>query len=149
MGVGAATRSPACAITRHSIGMSAAPTATTPAGDADYGCEFLDLVCLMRVVDGLDGALDHIARYGSLHTEGILTRDLDAAQRLVDAVDCSCAVVNASTRFNDGGQLGLGAEIGISTSKLHAYGPMGLESLTTERFVVRDASHERPRRTPG
>jgi glutamate-5-semialdehyde dehydrogenase len=113
-----------------------APDATTPAEDGDYGCEFLDLVCLMRVVDGLDGALEHIARYGSNHTEGILTRDLAAANRFVDAVDCSCAVVNASTRFNDGGQLGLGAEIGISTTKLHAYGPMGLESLTTERFVV-------------
>jgi glutamate-5-semialdehyde dehydrogenase len=107
-----------------------------PATEADDGCEYLDLIALMRVVDGLQGAIDHIRAFGSLHTEAILTTDLNAAQRFVDLVDASCVMVNASTRFNDGGCLGLGAEIGISTSKLHAYGPMGLESLTTERFVV-------------
>ncbi|MSP92414.1 MAG: glutamate-5-semialdehyde dehydrogenase [Myxococcales bacterium] len=113
-----------------------APDHTVPATTEDDGFEYLDLVCLLRVVDGVDGALAHIARHGSHHTEGILTQDLDAARQFVAGVDCSCAVVNASTRFNDGGQLGLGAEIGISTTKLHAYGPMGLESLTAERFVV-------------
>ena len=109
----------------------------------DYGQEFLDLVCLMRVVDDLDGALAHIRRYGSRHTEGILTRDIAAAQRFAHGVDASCVVVNASTRLNDGGCLGLGAEIGISTTKLHAYGPMGLDSLTTERWLVVGDGHIR------
>jgi len=117
--------------------------AVVAATDADYGHEFLDLVCLMRVVDDLDAALAHIRRYGSHHTEGILTTDLAASQRFVAEVDASCVVVNASTRFNDGGCLGLGAEIGISTSKLHAYGPMGLESLTAEKFVVIGQGHRR------
>jgi glutamate-5-semialdehyde dehydrogenase len=113
------------------------------AQDDDRGREFLDLVALVQVVDGVDGALAHIRRYGSRHTEGILTRDLAAAEAFVRGVDASCVVVNASTRFNDGGCLGLGAELGISTSKLHAYGPMGLEHLTTERWVVRGAGHIR------
>jgi glutamate-5-semialdehyde dehydrogenase len=107
-----------------------------PAVQADYGCEFLDLICLCRVVDGLSGALDHIRQYGSRHTEVIVTRDLQRARDFVTGVDASCVLVNASTRFNDGGCLGLGAEIGISTNKLHAFGPMGLEALTVERFVV-------------
>lgn len=102
----------------------------------DYGCEFLDLICLCRVVDGLPGALEHIRQYGSRHTEAIITRDLPRARAFVTGVDASCVLVNASTRFNDGGCLGLGAEIGISTNKLHAFGPMGLEALTVERFVV-------------
>jgi glutamate-5-semialdehyde dehydrogenase len=110
--------------------------AVTAASPADYGHEFGDLTCLVALVDGLPAALDHIRRYGSRHTEAILTRDLGAAQAFVQGVDASCVLVNASTRFNDGGCLGLGAEIGISTSKLHAYGPMGLEALTAERFVV-------------
>ncbi len=108
----------------------------TPAAEADYGCEFLDLICLCRVVDGLSGALQHIRQYGSRHTEAIVTRDLQRARDFVTGVDASCVLVNASTRFNDGGCLGLGAEIGISTNKLHAFGPMGLEALTVERFVV-------------
>lgn len=107
-----------------------------PAVQADYGCEFLDLICLCRVVDGLSGALEHIRQYGSRHTEVIVTRDLQRARDFVTGVDASCVLVNASTRFNDGGCLGLGAEIGISTNKLHAFGPMGLEALTVERFVV-------------
>lgn len=130
----------ACAATRAILADShpalAAAANVVAAHDDDYGCEFLDLIALMRVVDGLDGALDHIRSYGSRHTEGILTQDLSAARRFAAEVDASCVVINASTRFNDGGSLGLGAEIGISTSKLHAYGPMGLESLTTEKFVV-------------
>ena len=107
-----------------------------PAVQGDYGCEFLDLICLCRVVDGLSGALEHIRQYGSRHTEVIVTRDLQRARDFVTGVDASCVLVNASTRFNDGGCLGLGAEIGISTNKLHAFGPMGLEALTVERFVV-------------
>jgi glutamate-5-semialdehyde dehydrogenase len=108
-----------------------------PAVDGDYGCEFNELKLLVCVVDGLDGALAHIARWGSRHTECIVTREADEADRFVREVDASCATVNASTRFNDGGELGLGAEIGISTSKLHAYGPMGARELTCLRFVVR------------
>lgn len=104
--------------------------------DEDFGAEFLDKILAIRVVDDLDQALAHIERFGSNHTEAICTPHELSARRWVDEVDASCVVVNASTRFNDGGELGLGAEIGISTSKLHAYGPMGLESLTTEKWVV-------------
>ena len=102
-----------------------------------YGREFLDLKLAVAVVDGLDAALLHIARYGSRHTECICTGDRKLADRFISEVDASCVLWNASTRFNDGGELGLGAEIGISTSKLHAYGPMGLRELTCTRFVVR------------
>ena len=90
----------------------------------------------MRVVDGLDGALAHVARYGSAHTEAICTRDEAHAERWRSEVDAACVVVNASTRFHDGGELGLGAEIGIATSRLHWRGPMGLEALTTMKWVV-------------
>ncbi|HWA74891.1 MAG TPA: glutamate-5-semialdehyde dehydrogenase [Polyangiaceae bacterium] len=107
-----------------------------PASDDDWGKEYLDKVLAVRVVSGIDAALDHIVRYGSNHTEAICTESQSNAQRWLREVDASCVLVNASTRFNDGGELGLGAEIGISTSKLHAYGPMGLESLTTEKWVV-------------
>ena len=102
----------------------------------DFGQEFHDLILAVRVVDGLDAALDHIARYGSNHTEIICTANLDAARRFLREADASMVAVNASSRFNDGGQLGLGAEIGISTSKLHAYGPMSVQELTTTKFVV-------------
>ncbi len=107
-----------------------------PAVEADWGCEFLDLILAVKVVPDLDGALDHIARYSSNHTEAIITRDYHRAQRFLGEVDSSVVLVNASTRFNDGGELGLGAEIGINTSKLHAFGPMGLEELTTTKFIV-------------
>ncbi len=107
-----------------------------PATDEDFATEFLDLICAIGVVDGLDEAIRHIERYGSSHTEAIVTRDPEAARRFVDEVDSSTVVVNASTRFADGGELGLGAEIGISTTRLHAYGPMGAEELTTTKFVV-------------
>jgi glutamate-5-semialdehyde dehydrogenase len=107
-----------------------------PADPGDFGREFLDLILAVRVVPDLDAALDHIARFGSLHTESILTRDLASARRFEREVTASAVIINASTRFNDGGELGLGAEIGISTSKLHAFGPMGLAELTTRKFVV-------------
>ncbi|MCU0591301.1 MAG: glutamate-5-semialdehyde dehydrogenase [Desulfobacterales bacterium] len=107
-----------------------------PASEADWPAEYLDLILAVRVVGGLDEAIAHIGAYGSNHTEAIVTRDYDRARRFVREVDASVVLVNASTRFNDGGQLGLGAEIGISTSKLHAFGPMGLEELTTSKFVV-------------
>ncbi|MEJ5330908.1 MAG: glutamate-5-semialdehyde dehydrogenase [Desulfobaccales bacterium] len=108
----------------------------TPAQERDWGYEFLDLILAVKVVPDLDAALEHIARYSSNHTEAILTRDYDNAQRFLREVDSSVVLVNASTRFNDGGELGLGAEIGISTSKLHAFGPMSLEELTTTKFIV-------------
>ena len=107
------------------------------ATDDDYAAEYLDFIIAVRVVDDLDAALAHIARYGSDHTEVIATTDASAAQAFVRGTRSSAVMVNASSRFNDGGQLGLGAEIGISTTRLHAYGPMGAQSLTIERFVVR------------
>jgi glutamate-5-semialdehyde dehydrogenase len=111
--------------------------AVRPATDDDWHAEYLDLILAVRVVDGLAAAIDHIERYGSSHTESILTRDPAAAERFLRDVDSSTVMVNASTRFADGGELGLGAEIGISTTRLHAYGPMGAEGLTTTKFVVR------------
>ena len=114
-----------------------------PAGEDDYAAEFLDLILAVRVVDDLDTALAHIARYGSDHTEVIATRDEGAATRFVAGTRSAAVMVNASSRFNDGGELGLGAEIGISTTRLHAYGPMGAEALTIERFVVRGSGQTR------
>ncbi len=106
------------------------------ATEEDWGTEFLDLILAVKVVSSMDEAMDYIDRYGSNHTEAIITRDYARARRFLNEVDASLVLVNASTRFNDGGQLGLGAEIGISTSKLHAYGPMGLEELTTTKFIA-------------
>ncbi|KYG02691.1 gamma-glutamyl-phosphate reductase, partial [Sorangium cellulosum] len=106
------------------------------ASEDDYGREFLAPILAVRVVRSLDEALEHIGRYGSLHTEVICTPRYDHAQRFVREVDASCVLVNASPRFNDGGELGLGAEIGISTTKLHAYGPMGLASLTALKWIA-------------
>ncbi|MBI9076381.1 MAG: glutamate-5-semialdehyde dehydrogenase [Desulfatibacillum sp.] len=107
-----------------------------PAREEDWPAEFLDLILAVKVVKDMDEAMDHIAKYGSLHTETIITNDYGHAKRFCREVDASAVMVNASTRFNDGGQLGLGAEIGISTSKLHAFGPMGVEELTATKFVV-------------
>jgi glutamate-5-semialdehyde dehydrogenase len=98
--------------------------------------EFLDLILAVRVVADLDAAMEHIVRHGSQHTEVIVTNSYANAQRFLREVDASAVMVNASTRFADGGQFGLGAEIGISTTKLHAYGPMGLNELTTRKFIV-------------
>lgn len=106
------------------------------ATEADWGCEFLAKIIAVRVVADIDSALEHIGKYGSRHSEAICTNSYANAQRWLNEVDASCVLVNASTRFNDGGELGLGAEIGISTSKLHAYGPMGLQSLTSEKWIV-------------
>lgn len=106
------------------------------AHEEDWSEEYLDLILSIRVVRGIEEAMKHIATYGSLHTESILTSDYGNAQRFLREVDSSCVLVNASTRFNDGFELGLGAEMGISTSKLHAFGPMGLEELTTTKFIV-------------
>lgn len=114
-----------------------------PAQADDWDAEFLDLILAVRVVDSLDAAIAHIRRHGSDHTEVIATRDEAAAARFVHALRSAVVMVNASSRFSDGGELGLGAEIGISTTRLHAYGPMGAESLTVERFVVRGEGQTR------
>ena len=106
------------------------------ATEDDWYEEYLDLILAVRIVDDMDQAMDHIATYGSLHTEAILTRDYHNAQRFINEVNSSTVLANASTRFSDGFQLGLGAEIGISTTKLHAFGPMGLEELTTTKFII-------------
>jgi glutamate-5-semialdehyde dehydrogenase len=104
--------------------------------EEDWSQEYLDLILSIKVVKGVEEAIDHIARYGSFHTEAIITSDYQNSQRFLKEVNSSCVLVNASTRFNDGFELGLGAEIGISTSKLHAFGPMGLEELTATKFIV-------------
>jgi glutamate-5-semialdehyde dehydrogenase len=108
----------------------------TPAAPGDYGHEFHDYILAVKVVDSMDEALDHIAAHGSNHTEVILTADHARAMTFLRLADASMVGINCSTRFNDGGELGLGAEIGISTSKLHAYGPMGVTELTGAKFVV-------------
>ena len=107
-----------------------------PATDEDWDTEYLDLRMAVRVVDSLDEALEHIAKHGTLHTEAIVTEDRAAARRFVAEVDAAAVMVNASTRFTDGGEFGFGAEIGISTQKLHARGPMGLQELTTTKYIV-------------
>lgn len=107
------------------------------ATEADWSTEYLDLILSVKVVKDIDEAMEHIEKYGSLHTESIVTNDESHAERFLRELNSSVVLVNASTRFNDGGQLGLGAEIGISTTKLHAFGPMGLEELTTLKYVVR------------
>jgi glutamate-5-semialdehyde dehydrogenase len=106
------------------------------ATEEDWSTEYLDLILAVRVVKDMDEAIDHIERYGSEHTESIVTTNYQKSREFIDRVNSSAVMVNASTRFNDGGELGLGAEIGISTSKIHAFGPMGLEELTTTKFVV-------------
>jgi glutamate-5-semialdehyde dehydrogenase len=112
------------------------PERVTPVTDEDYGREYLDLILSVKVVDDLDEAIAHIRRFGSGHTEAIVTADLAAAQRFQREVDAAAVMVNASTRFTDGEEFGFGAEIGISTQKLHARGPMGLRELTTTKYLV-------------
>jgi glutamate-5-semialdehyde dehydrogenase len=106
------------------------------ATDSDWTEEYLDLILAVRIVKDMDEAIDHIERYGSEHTETIVTTNYQKSREFIERVNSSAVMVNASTRFNDGGELGLGAEIGISTSKIHAFGPMGLEELTTTKFIV-------------
>lgn len=107
-----------------------------PATEEDWAAEYLDLILAVKVVESLDEAIEHISKYGSNHTEAIVTENYSKAMRFLREVDASLVLVNASTRLNDGGELGLGAEIGISTTKIHAYGPMGLEELTTTKFIA-------------
>ncbi len=114
-----------------------------PVTAEDYGTEYLDLILSVRVVDSLDQAIEHIDRYGSGHTEAILTNDVSNARKFTTLVDAAAVVVNASTRFNDGGELGLGAEIGISTDKFHARGPCGLRELTSYKYLVEGSGQTR------
>jgi len=113
------------------------------ATEDDWYAEYLAPILAIRVVDSLDQAMDHIARYGSQHTDAIVTENISHARRFIREVDSSSVMVNASTRFADGFEYGLGAEIGISTDKLHARGPVGLEGLTSLKYVVFGAGHIR------
>jgi len=115
-----------------------------PSVDEDWGKEFLSLVAAVKVVDSLDEALEHIARYGSGHSEAIVTEKYQAAMRFLNEVDAACVYVNASTRFTDGGQFGLGAEVGISTQKMHARGPLGVKELTTYKWIIFGSGQVRP-----
>ncbi len=130
-----------CAASREVLGAAAAEFAE--ATDLDYATEFLDLTMAVRVVDSLDEAVAHIARFGSGHSEAIVTRSLAAAQEFEAAVDAACVYINASTRFTDGGEFGMGAEIANSTQKLHARGPIGLRELTTMKYVLTGDGHVR------
>ncbi len=121
-----------CEKTRELLGDS-----VIPATENDYAVEFLDYILAVKVVDSLDAALDHIAKYSTGHSECIVTSEYSAANRFTACVDSAAVYVNASTRFTDGGEFGLGAEIGISTQKLHARGPMGLNELTSMKFIIR------------
>ena len=121
-----------------------APSLTVRAGEESFGTEFLSLRMSLKVVDSLDEALEHIARYGSGHSESIVTEDAEAARRFLDEVDAACVYHNAPTSFTDGGQFGLGAEIGISTQKLHARGPMALEEITTYKWLIKGNGQTRP-----
>ena len=115
-----------------------------PASEEDWGREFLAMAAAVKVVDSIDEALEHIETYGSGHSEAIITEDYSAAMRFLDEVDAAAVYVNASTQFTDGGQFGLGAEVGISTQKMHARGPMGLKELTSYKWVIMGSGQVRP-----
>lgn len=133
-----------CDETSFAILMADRSLKLRPAVPEDWGKEFLALVAAVKVVDSLDAALEHIARYGSGHSEAIITEDYTAAMRFLNEVDAAAVYVNASTRFTDGGQFGLGAEVGISTQKIHARGPMGLKELTSYKWIIFGRGHVRP-----
>jgi glutamate-5-semialdehyde dehydrogenase len=122
----------------------AADSRVKPASEADWATEYLDAIVSMKVVDGLDDAMAHIARYGSQHTDAIVTEDADTARRFLAQVDSAITLHNASTQFADGGEFGFGAEIGIATGRLHARGPVGLEQLTTFKYQVLGTGQIRP-----
>ena len=124
--------------------MRALDSRINPASDEDWDTEYLDAICSVALVDGVQGAMAHIAAHGSHHTDAIITEDEAAAERFLNGVDSAIVMVNASTQFADGGEFGLGAEIGISTGRLHARGPVALEGLTTYKWLVRGTGQTRP-----
>ena len=123
--------------------MSPAEPPPEPTED-DWGAEYLDAIISVRVVDGIEGAISHIAKYGSHHTDSIITEDEKAAEKFLNEVDSAIVMHNASTQYADGGEFGMGAEIGISTGKMHARGPVGLEQLTSYKYQVRGNGQTRP-----
>jgi glutamate-5-semialdehyde dehydrogenase len=116
----------------------------TPASEEDWSTEYLDAIISVKVVDGVDGAIAHIRKYGSQHTDCIVAEDKDTAERFLARLDSAIVLHNASTQFADGGEFGMGAEIGIATGRLHARGPIGVEQLTTFKYVVRGSGQTRP-----
>jgi glutamate-5-semialdehyde dehydrogenase len=114
------------------------------AGEADWGCEYLDAIIAVKIIDGVESAVDFINRHGSHHTDTIITQDSVAAERFLGRVDSAIVMHNASTQYADGGEFGMGAEIGISTGRLHARGPVGAEQLTIYKYVVRGTGQTRP-----
>jgi len=142
-GIAEALRGAGCEIRGDGEARAIDPAATA-ATDADWDTEYLDAVIAVRTVAGLDEAIAHIARHGSNHTESIVTEDAAAAERFLGEVDSAIVLHNASTQFADGAEFGMGAEIGISTGRLHARGPVGVEQLTTFKYVVRGSGQVRP-----
>jgi glutamate-5-semialdehyde dehydrogenase len=129
---------------RGDAAVQAVDARVKPATEADWGTEYLDAIIAARVVDGVDAAIDHIGRHGSSHTESIVTQNAATAERFLDRVDSAIVLHNASTQFADGGEFGMGAEIGISTDRFHARGPVGVEQLTSYKYVVRGSGQIRP-----
>ncbi len=115
-----------------------------PASEDDWGTEYLDAIIAVKLVDGVDAAIDHIKRYGSHHTDAIVTEDMATAEKFLSQVDSAIVLHNASTQFADGGEFGFGAEIGIATGKLHARGPVGVEQLSTFKYRIRGSGQIRP-----
>jgi len=142
-GVLAALRAAGCRL-KGDAATRAIDPAVEPASEADWTTEYLDAILSVRVVDGLEAAIEHIDRYGSGHTDAIVTTDRAAADRFLKEVDSAIVMLNASTQFADGGEFGMGAEVGISTGKLHARGPVGVEQLTSFKYVVRGSGQTRP-----
>jgi glutamate-5-semialdehyde dehydrogenase len=121
---------------KEAIGVPPANLVLKDAIEEDWGTEFLDYILAVKVVDSLDEAIEHINRYGTKHSEAILTKDMSSAEKFVQHIDAACVYTNASTRFTDGGEFGFGAELGISTQKFHARGPMGLDALTSIKYRI-------------
>jgi glutamate-5-semialdehyde dehydrogenase len=139
----AALQKAGCAVRGDEVTRKAAAD-VAPATEADWSTEYLDAIIAVKVVDGLDAAIDHIERYGSHHTDAIVTADRDAAARFLSEVDSAIVLHNASTQFADGGEFGMGAEIGIATGRMHARGPVGVEQLTSFKYRVRGSGQVRP-----
>ena len=129
---------------KESVAASLGDARVRPANEDDWYTEYLDAIIAARVVDGVDAAIEHIARYGSAHTESIVTENQATAERFLSHVDSAIVLLNASTQFADGGEFGMGAEIGISTDRFHARGPVGVEQLTSYKYVVRGSGQVRP-----